>query len=168
MDELKALEDKISLLEEKREDLKIQRLQTIGSHADKDYVVEQIANFKEGQFEKSNIHSKKETVRSLFKSIHIHPENVIRLNLRTGKYQPKAKERSKATDADTTAPVRLAEASTPISYKPEGIIIPFAQVALGSNASPDSADAGAVSASDFGELMVAGSHGIQKNRGGRI
>lgn len=155
--EVKALEDQIAGLEEKREDLKIERLQTAQNQADKSFIIERIQKFKGQGFDRAPISGKKDVVKSLFKSIHINPENVIRLDVWATQYHERHSERAKATTSGMTQVANV-----------EGAVIPFAQIAPAQSASPESADDGAFSASGFGELMVAGSSVVQKNRGAGI
>lgn len=48
---------------------------------DSDYVLENLKKFKSDRFRKSKLSKRREIMRSVFKSIHINPENVLRVDL---------------------------------------------------------------------------------------
>lgn len=158
--EVKQLEEQIAGLEEKREELKIERFQTVQNQSDKSFIIERIQKFKGQGFDRAPISGKKDVVKNLFKSIHIHPENVIRLDVWTTQYHKAHGERAKATASGWTQ-----GANSALGYNPEGTLIPFAPLTPKPGESLAGAEDGAFSASDVGELKVAGSSGFHKNRG---
>ncbi|MBI4404210.1 MAG: hypothetical protein HY537_08620 [Deltaproteobacteria bacterium] len=111
--ELKNLEEKAAALEEKREELKIQRLQVSANEADREYVVGQIRQFQGKAFDHADAQEKKDVIRNIVKSIHIHPENVIRLDLWATEHHPMRGERSKPTEPGATGPAQMADGCAP-------------------------------------------------------
>ena len=118
---------------------------------------------------------------SLFKSIHIHPENIIRLDVWASEHHPKAKERGKAT-AKGHAEVALLDRAEAQGFMPIGVILPFTQNGQGGSGTGTSPDKknptqgdtpGGSIIREKGESAgwdheVAGSSGILNGRGGEI
>ncbi|MBI4403842.1 MAG: recombinase family protein [Deltaproteobacteria bacterium] len=156
--ELKNLEEKAVTLEEKREELKIQRLQVSANEADREYVVQQIKQFQGKAFDRADAQEKKDVLRNIVKSIHIHPENVIRLDLWATEHHPKRGERSKPTEPGAIGSGQMADGCLAPSLAREGVILPFQQPENGADSSEV----------EGWEDEVGSSLGLRKNRGGPI
>ena len=121
--EIQRIEEKITELESKREDLKIKRLNHSSQTADKDHIVKNLKGFCSKGFEKIALSEKRLVLHKLFKSIHIHPDNVICLNVWTKEHRLNH-QLAKATEKNITQTlVEGAEGIVP--FVQTGMILPF-------------------------------------------
>lgn len=67
-------------------------------------IMEGISSLKGDKFRKKTLSSKKAIIQSVIKSIHINPDNVIRIDVWGGKNRPERPERSQPTQAGAVLP----------------------------------------------------------------
>ena len=89
LERLKDSEERLKVLRAERENLEQQAQSDMGSCVDTDFILDGIKKLRSERFRKANLATKRGIVRELVKSIHIHPENVIRVDLWASKDQPK-------------------------------------------------------------------------------
>lgn len=80
LERLKQSEDQLKSLESEHENLEQQALLEVENNIDAEFILNGIKKLRNEQFRKASLASKREIVRGLIKSIHIHPDNVIRMD----------------------------------------------------------------------------------------
>ena len=124
--EVKRLEEHVALLDAKREELKIQRVQQTAHQADSGYVLESIQRCLSKDFDKAELSQKRAILQNLFQAISIHPDNVIRLDVWTTGHPPKTAKRASQTTAGLTAADSLNGTDPQITpFVKKGVILPY-------------------------------------------
>ena len=81
LEKLKQSESQLKSLESEKENLEQKLSLNVENGVDMEFILNGIKNLRSERFRKSSLVKKREIIRSLVKSIHIHPEGVIRLDL---------------------------------------------------------------------------------------
>ncbi len=73
-------EKHVKVLETERESLEQKALMETENNVDEDFILKGIKKLRSERFRKSNLASKRDITRSVIKSVHIHPDNVIKID----------------------------------------------------------------------------------------
>lgn len=98
LDELKKLDDEIASLERRATELKQEKEASDPPKLDKNYILRAVKKLTSKDFEKTDLANKKALIRELIASIHIHPDNLVRVNVwDSGEHSIASPERSTST-----------------------------------------------------------------------
>ena len=122
LDEVKRIEEQVAVLDNKREDLKIKRVQQTAHQADTAHVIESIQRYLSKDFARADLSQKRAILQDLFAGLSIHPDNVIRLDVWSTRHHPKAGERASKAEAGATSAALDGMAE---NFVKEGVVLPF-------------------------------------------
>ena len=81
LERIQQSESRLKALKAEKERLEQEALLEVENNIDGEFILSEVKKLRSERFRKANLATKREIVRGLIKSIHIHPDNVIRLDL---------------------------------------------------------------------------------------
>ncbi len=103
LDKLKDIEAEIARLEERKAEVEVMAFKETGNVVDAKFIFEQIKLFRGDGFRKKNVNFKREILQSLIKSVVIHPDNVLKIEVFANEGQDKGQKLKPSEAMDNMA-----------------------------------------------------------------